>query len=79
MWGSVSDRIGHKPVLMIDVMGYGLSLLLFSLSTQLWILYTYRKLSDLLASAGLATALAHVGDSTAEENRGEGMGSWLWV
>src|SRR3990172_9272246 len=41
-WGSVSDRTGHKPILIVGVIGYGLSLLLFGLSTQLWMLFAAR-------------------------------------
>ena len=36
IWGGVSDRTGRKPILMLGMLGYALSLLLFGLSTQLW-------------------------------------------
>jgi DHA1 family multidrug resistance protein-like MFS transporter len=74
VWGGVSDRIGRKPVLMLGMVGYGLSSLLFGLSTQLWMLFASRGLSGILSSATLATALAYIGDSTSEEDRGGGMG-----
>jgi DHA1 family multidrug resistance protein-like MFS transporter len=74
VWGGVSDKIGRKPVLMIGVVGYGLSSLLFGLSTQLWMLFASRALSGLLSSATLAAALAYVGDTTDEDERGSGMG-----
>ena len=74
IWGGVSDRIGRKPVLMLGMVGYGLSSLLFGLSTELWMLFASRALSGLLSSATLATALAYIGDSTSEEDRGGGMG-----
>ncbi|MGD8968349.1 MAG: MFS transporter, partial [Anaerolineae bacterium] len=75
LWGSISDRIGRKPVLMIGMVGYGLSSLLLGLSTRLWMLFASRALSGLLSSATLTTALAYVGDSTSEEERGGGMGT----
>lgn len=75
IWGGVSDRNGRKPVLMIGIVGYGLSTLLFGLSTQLWMLFTARALSGILSSATLAAALAYVGDSTSEKDRGSGMGT----
>jgi DHA1 family multidrug resistance protein-like MFS transporter len=74
VWGGISDRIGRKPVLMIGIVGYGLSSLLFGFSTQLWMLFASRALSGVLSSATLVTALAYVGDTTTEEDRGKGMG-----
>jgi DHA1 family multidrug resistance protein-like MFS transporter len=74
VWGGISDRIGRKPVLMIGVLGYGLSSLLFGLSTQLWMLFASRALSGVLSSATFVTSLAYIGDTTAEEDRGKGMG-----
>jgi DHA1 family multidrug resistance protein-like MFS transporter len=75
LWGSVSDRIGRKPVLMLGMVGYGLSSFLMGLATQLWMLFASRALSGILSSATLTTALAYVGDSTSEEERGGGMGT----
>jgi DHA1 family multidrug resistance protein-like MFS transporter len=74
VWGGVSDRVGRKPVLMLGMLGYGLSSLLLGLSTELWMLFASRALSGILSSATLATALAYIGDSTSEEDRGGGMG-----
>ena len=74
IWGSVSDRAGRKPILVLGMMGYGLSLLLLGLSTQLWMLFASRALSGILSSATLVTAMAYIGDSTSEEDRGGGMG-----
>ena len=48
IWGAISDRIGRKPVLMIGLVGYALSSLLFGLSTELWMLFGSRALSGLL-------------------------------
>jgi len=74
IWGSISDRAGRKPILMVGMVGYGLSSLLFGLSTRVWMLYGSRALSGLLSSATAATAMAYVGDSTSEEDRGSGIG-----
>lgn len=73
-WGGVSDRVGRKPILMIGMVGYGLSMLFFGLSTQLWMLYAVRALSGVLSSATLSTSMAYIGDSTSEKERGGGMG-----
>ena len=74
VWGSISDQVGRKPILMIGLFGFGLSLLLFGLSTQLWMLYVSRALSGVLSSAALSTAMAYIGDSTSEKERSGGMG-----
>ena len=74
IWGSVSDRTGRKPILMLGMVGYALSSFLLGLSTRLWMLFASRALSGILSTATLATAMAYVGDSTAEEDRGGGMG-----
>jgi DHA1 family multidrug resistance protein-like MFS transporter len=74
IWGGVSDRVGRKPVLLLGMVGYALSMLLFGLATELWMLFASRALSGILSSAALSTSLAYVGDSTSEEDRGGGMG-----
>jgi DHA1 family multidrug resistance protein-like MFS transporter len=75
LWGSLSDRTGRKPILMIGMFGYGLAMLLFGLSTQLWHLFASRALSGVLSAATLSTAMAYIGDSTTEKDRGGGMGA----
>jgi DHA1 family multidrug resistance protein-like MFS transporter len=73
-WGGISDRVGRKPILMLGMVGYGLSSLLFGLSTELWMLYASRALSGILSAATASTAMAYIGDSTSDEDRGGGMG-----
>lgn len=74
LWGDISDRIGRKPVLLIGMLGSGLTLVLFGISTKLWMLFVGRALSGLLASAVGPAAMAYIGDSTSEEERGGGIG-----
>jgi MFS transporter, DHA1 family, multidrug resistance protein len=74
MWGGVSDRIGRKPVLALGMFGYAASLVLFGLATELWMLYVFRALSGILTSAASASAMAYIGDSIPEKERGGGMG-----
>ncbi|MBN2393476.1 MAG: MFS transporter [Anaerolineae bacterium] len=74
VWGSISDRVGRKPVLLLGVFGYALSSLLFGLSTEVWMLFASRALSGVLSSAVSATALAYISDCTSTEERGWGMG-----
>ncbi len=74
IWGSISDRVGRKPVLLLGVLGNALSLVLFGLSTELWMLFAARVLGGVLSSAMLPTAMAYIGDSTSQRDRGSGMG-----
>lgn len=74
LWGSLSDRVGRKPVLMIGVFGYAIALFFFGLATELWMMFAARILSGILSSATAPTTLAYVSDSTSEEDRGGGMG-----
>lgn len=74
IWGGVSDRIGRKPVLMIGVLGFALTQLMFGFSSAFWMLLASRVLAGILSSATLPTAMAYIGDSTTERDRGGGMG-----
>lgn len=74
LWGTLSDRVGRKPVLMVGIFGYGITMILFGLATQLWMLFVFRILSGILSSATSPTTMAYIGDSTPEEERGKGMG-----
>ena len=74
IWGSISDSVGRKPILVVGAVGNALSLLMFGLSTQLWMLFVARALAGIFSAATLPTALAFIGDSTSKENRGGGMG-----
>jgi len=74
IWGAISDRLGRKPVLMIGMFGYALSMFLFGLANQIWLLITFRAFSGILSSATISTTMAYIGDSTSEKARGGGMG-----
>jgi len=74
VWGGLSDRYGRKPILMLGVLGFAITMLLMGLSTKLWMLIAARGLAGVLSSATLPTAMAYIGDSTDKKNRGGGMG-----
>lgn len=75
IWGSLSDRVGRKPILSIGVLGYGISMVGFGLATELWMMFAARILSGVLSSATSPTTMAYISDSTTEEGRGGGMGT----
>jgi DHA1 family multidrug resistance protein-like MFS transporter len=74
LWGSMSDRYGRKPVLLLGLLGYGISMVLFGLADQLWMLFAARGAGALLSAATMPTTMAYISDSTSEEDRGGGMG-----
>lgn len=74
VWGSLSDRYGRKPVLIVGVLGNAVAQLLFGLSTSLGMLFVARALAGILSSATLPTAMAFISDSTTDKERSGGMG-----
>ena len=74
IWGSLSDRFGRKPIIVVGIFGNVLSLLMNGLATQLWMLFVARTLAGILSSATLPTAMAYAGDSTAPKDRPAAMG-----
>jgi DHA1 family multidrug resistance protein-like MFS transporter len=74
IWGGFSDRVGRKPVLLVGIAGYVVTMVWFGLATELWMLFAARILSGILSSATAPTTMAYIGDSTPGDERGGGMG-----
>lgn len=74
LWGRLSDRVGRKPVMMIGLAGYSLSMALFALAQSVPQLFFARSLAGVLSSATLPTAMAVISDTTTEDERAKGMG-----
>ncbi|MGD9566873.1 MAG: MFS transporter [Sedimentibacter sp.] len=72
-WGSLSDRVGRKPVLMIGMLGNAISLLSFAIYPKLWMLFLSRVISGILSSAMIPTSSAYISDITSDEERGDGI------
>src|SRR5512141_1504973 len=73
-WGTLSDRIGRKPVLMIGVLGYAIAMFIFGLATQFWMLFVARTFSGVLSSAVMPTSMAYMSDSLPEKERSGAVG-----
>jgi DHA1 family multidrug resistance protein-like MFS transporter len=74
IWGGLSDRYGRKPILLIGILGYVITMVWFGLANTLWMLFAARILSGVLSSATAPTTMAYIGDSAPEDERGGGMG-----
>jgi MFS transporter, DHA1 family, multidrug resistance protein len=74
-WGSLSDRIGRRPLIMIGALGFSVSFFLFGMAgDNLLLMYVSRILGGLFSGAATTCAVAYVADVTTEENRTKGMG-----
>ena len=73
-WGSLSDRVGRKPVLLAGLTGYILTFVALAFARTLLQVFIIRALSGALTAATLPTAMAYVGDKTSKAERARGMG-----
>lgn len=75
IWGSLSDRVGRRPVILLGLSGSVVFYTLFGIATM------YASLTGLfltrigagIAAATIPTAQAYIADSTTQENRARGM------
>jgi len=75
IWGAISDRWGRRPVILIGLLGYCASFVVFSFSLEhLWLMYASRFMAGLFSGAVIACAVAYVADITTDEQRTRGMG-----
>ncbi|KRF32089.1 MFS transporter [Paenibacillus sp. Soil787] len=75
IWGGLSDRIGRRPIILIGLLGFSVSFLIFGFADgNLWVMYVSRILGGLFSGAATACAVAYVADITTAENRTKGMG-----
>lgn len=72
-WGSLSDRYGRRPIILVSVLLTGFAYLLFSQTVNLWLLILSRILSG-IGSANLSVAQAYIADITKPEERAKSMG-----
>jgi MFS family permease len=73
IWGSLSDRIGRRKVLLMTVAGTALSYVLWFFSGS-FILFVVARLIGGAFAGNISVATAAVADVTTRENRSKGMG-----
>ena len=72
-WGSLSDRIGRKQVLMVCLFGGALSYGMIGVASELWMLYAARAVGGVMAGS-LPVASALMADVSAPHRRAKAMG-----
>jgi DHA1 family tetracycline resistance protein-like MFS transporter len=73
IWGSLSDRVGRRPIILLSLLGSTFSYLIFGLADSLAVMFISRCFAGVFA-ANISTSQAYISDSTNAENRAKGMG-----
>lgn len=73
LWGSVSDRIGRRPVILGSILVTALGYVLLGFGQSLWILFVARIISG-IGSANISAAQAYIADITPPHERAKKMG-----
>ncbi len=71
--GSLSDRYGRRPVILLACFGLGLDYILMALAPNLWWLFAGRIISGITAS-NISTSYAYIADVTPPEKRAASFG-----
>lgn len=74
LWGKLSDQIGRKPILIIGLIGFGVSFMIGGFSSKLWMLYLSQIMAGILVAGVYPAATAYIADYTLPEERGRLMG-----
>lgn len=73
LWGTLSDRYGRRPIILISVFITGLAYLVFAQVNGLIILFFSRMLSG-IGSANISVAQAYISDVTSVKERTKSLG-----
>jgi MFS transporter, DHA1 family, tetracycline resistance protein len=71
--GSLSDRFGRRPIILLSVTGLGLDYIFMALAPSLGWLFVGRMISG-ITSASFATAAAYIADVTPPDQRAKSFG-----
>ncbi|MEX0945122.1 MAG: MFS transporter [Balneolaceae bacterium] len=73
IWGSWSDRIGRRPIMLLSTFGAVIAYTIFGLAESLSVLFFSRIVAGTMGG-NISTAQAYIADVTDSENRARGMG-----
>jgi MFS family permease len=72
-WGSLSDKIGRRPVLLVGLVGNTVFFTMFGLANTLWLALAARFLAGVF-NGNLAVARAYIGDVSSPQQLATRMG-----
>lgn len=72
VWGSLSDRVGRRPIMLLSTFGAVLAYIIFGLAGSLGWLFFSRLLAGIMGG-NISTAQAYIADVTDAQNRSSGM------
>ncbi|PAW95156.1 hypothetical protein CKK33_17290 [Mucilaginibacter sp. MD40] len=71
--GSLSDKIGRRPLILTGIAGFAVSTFLFSLGGSIMLLYASRLLAGIFTAGFVTASGAYIADLTSKEQRGKNM------
>ncbi|RDL47994.1 Tetracycline resistance protein, class C [Ensifer sp. M14] len=77
LWGRVSDLLGRRPILIVGLIGFAVTLAASALAPNLLFLYIGRILNGAFAAAVVPTALAFIADTTGDDDRRARTFGWI--
>ena len=72
-WGNLSDKIGRKPLLILNCIAELIANILLAIATSLPIIFLARIIAGLFKT-NISVGTAYIADITDEKNRAKGMG-----
>src|SRR5690242_12209701 len=73
IWGRVSDHHGRRPMILLSLIGSGISFIALGAAPNLIAVFAARVAAGILSSASLPAAQAYIADVTPPEKRARGM------
>lgn len=73
VWGSLSDRIGRRPVILGSILATAAGYAIMGFASSVWILLLARTIAG-IGSANLSAAQAYISDISAPQDRAKMMG-----
>jgi DHA1 family tetracycline resistance protein-like MFS transporter len=73
IWGSLSDKFGRRPIMLLSTLGAAIAYVIFGFAETFMLLLLSRLLAGVMGG-NISTAQAYIADVTSTEDRARGMG-----